>query len=152
MKGAHLYDRLFEHSHGLTVWRARKGHGTFLTLELGGRITPRSSLGDDTRGTLRLWIYLCDWTLENGDDVMLSSDSPTRDYAPTLALLVSRTLEGITPSEEPFGLALHFSRGLTLRLRADVELYDAEDDILLAFEEGHSVICCSPERGVYLSE
>lgn len=49
---------------GQRCWRARRGHGTFLTLELGAPVSELLPSGRAViHGEWHLWLYCCAWTL-----------------------------------------------------------------------------------------
>lgn len=56
---------------GVRSWSSQIGHGTFLTMDLGGRvITP----GEHVHGEFHLWVYGGAWMIRSGDTVLGTSD------------------------------------------------------------------------------
>lgn len=134
---------------GAPVWSARRGHGTFITIDLGDPIEEQGRQGTFVHGALHLWVYLCTWTLEHGPATLLTSEA-LDDADATLAGLVGRTLRAVTASRDGRRLDIEFSDGWTLRLRAH-RAYAPDDDLLIVFEQGRPVLSWSVEGGA-LSE
>lgn len=70
---------------GQRPWRARLGHGSFLTFDFGKRI----KWGAHWRGEWHLWIYQANWSLWHGERKLADSGSERR-----IIDLAVRRLEG----------------------------------------------------------
>ena len=55
-------------------WKAKLGHGSFLTFEFGRRVRDRGHV----HGEWHLWIYQSNWVLLHGDRELANSDSDRR--------------------------------------------------------------------------
>jgi hypothetical protein len=55
-------------------WKAKLGHGSFLTFEFGRRV----KVNGHFHGEWHLWIYLAQWTLLHGNRKLADSDSDRR--------------------------------------------------------------------------
>ena len=135
------------------IWRAKKGLGSFLVLDLGERRQVLRRAGDTMeRGSLQIWVQYCHWALrDERGSVLLDSGAPDSAYADALERLDGARLEslGLSPSGE---VLLCCSCGLSLAMAADLAEYEREDDFLTIYEEGREPLSYSPARGVYSGE
>ena len=60
---------------GQKAWGASLGVGSFITLEFGVPL-PRRGKHGRTHGEWHLWIYMCGWRLEKGNEVLGASEDP----------------------------------------------------------------------------
>jgi hypothetical protein len=51
---------------GHRCWSAKRGHGTFLTFEIGERLVEDTKRGPREVGAYHLWIYLAQWKIVAG--------------------------------------------------------------------------------------
>lgn len=87
-------EAVFRPLFGKIAWQVKKGHGSFLTFEFGSPsliidepVAPRSNRTDrenralarrriTPRGEWHLWIYCCDWEIEDHGSPLAHSESP----------------------------------------------------------------------------
>ncbi len=51
----------------------KKGHGSFLTFDMGEKISGNKKDGTIFySGSIRLWIYMCDWKVISNDEEILA--------------------------------------------------------------------------------
>jgi hypothetical protein len=61
---------------GAPCWAAKRGHGSFLTFDLGDRVTRVTKRGSREVGAFHLWVYMAEWTLRAGVHEAGSGASP----------------------------------------------------------------------------
>jgi len=74
-------------------WKARLGHGSFLTFEFGRRVKNHGHV----RGEWHLWIYQANWELLHGNRRLANSDSDRRVISVSV-----RRLEDVPLNEVSF--------------------------------------------------
>jgi len=74
-------------------WRAKLGHGSFLTFEFGRRVRNHGHV----RGEWHLWIYQSNWVLLHGKRQLANSDSDRRVMSVSI-----RRLEDVPLNEVRF--------------------------------------------------
>ncbi|NJK31665.1 MAG: hypothetical protein HC927_04190 [Deltaproteobacteria bacterium] len=134
---------LLRHRHS-RAWNARRGIGTFLTIEVGKEVKPDS-------GQLHIWVQYATWTLEfRGHPILSSGSSHATEYAEALANLEGQQLEDIAVHQESghVEVVVSFSSDLALRLSSDQENYETEDDMISLFDT-NIIVSISATRGVY---
>ncbi|MFW7382197.1 MAG: hypothetical protein ACOH5I_25575 [Oligoflexus sp.] len=129
------------------VWQAKKGHGSFLTFDMGEKIerTYETKAGSYLVGSEHLWIYMCQWKLLKGDRLLLDSQTidGAKDCEKILASLVGSRITSIGLSEET--VEIFFSNGIKLELFASC---DQEDEMFILYEEGQPTISYYPTNGL----
>lgn len=114
------------------IWAARKGVGSFVTLDVGGRHEAKPGAGADT-ADLHLWVHLCDWELVKDGAVVLSSSSAERAFSAPLDRLVDQELLGIAVGAAPGELCITIGGGFEFRLAENLDEYESDDDMLILF-------------------
>ncbi|NET57600.1 MAG: hypothetical protein F6K47_15995 [Symploca sp. SIO2E6] len=66
------------------AWGASLGVGSFITLEFGNPL-PSSKERQKTHGEWHLWIYCCAWRIEEGNEVLASSEDPRAKIESSMA-------------------------------------------------------------------
>ena len=140
---------------GAKVVRAKKGVGTFVTIDIGPEI-------GSGRTQLHIWIQYCAWSLVHDGDEILSSDSHSEAYASALNELQGQSLQDIEVlaarmtmgTSQQFNMVyrLVFSGGYTLSMFHDLDNYDAEDDLFTIYDEGQATVAYCPQRGLYFED
>lgn len=135
---------------GLLVWSANKGHGSFVTLDLGRKHKRRTPTGFEyLAGDLRIWFQYCHWSLSSQGRVVLSSESPDNDYQHALAGLVGAQLRSLKFDSSRITFTCEFSEGHLFRARPALDHYLPTSEIATLLEDGRGSVCISPARGVY---
>lgn len=144
--------RWFRPEDDFRVWRADKGVGTFLTIDLLKSETRANNSGrGEGFGDLRLWIYMTDWRLEQRDRLLLSSsESHEHEYSDALIHLLDRSL--LRFDQEAAGLDIQFSDSTTLKVRRNSDEYEADDDLVIVYQSGQPTLGFCSTRGFYEDE
>lgn len=145
-QGGHLAE-LVQRFRGTRVWAAKKGVGTFVTLDLGAKV--KSSPGASTHGALHIWIQYCDWRLVSGQAESLSSYSASEDYGPVLERLVGTELSNISFDRAGGVVSISMTHNWTFFLQPCLQKYEEEDDLVVVFEQGCPPLGINVRDGVY---
>ncbi len=151
MKEKRLLRGILSRNEGQRVWRVQQGYGSFLTVDVGKRVTVNGRKGQKIeRGSMQVWVQYCRWSIRENGAVLLDSDAGG-EPAEVFSKVVGASLRG-------FGLAregcveVTFSRELSLVMTADAAEYDEGDDLFTVFEDGRLPVSYSVRRGVYEGE
>ena len=116
---------------GSLVWDARRGHGSFLTMEFGQpHLSVREPVASASEpgsivhrllsrrhvaivGDWHLWIQHASWSIDLGDKAC-DNDSAPAEVDDVLSLVNGQRLSGVVPSDG--ALFLQFDLGATLRV------------------------------------
>jgi len=135
-----------------SVWNFELWHGSFITLDLGKKIKrkePDGCIGET--GEIHLWIYLCDWALTQNNNLIVSSESDRETIPAVFKKLCSLQLLNIQNNTTDT-LNIIFDNNYILSLKANTDLYEKKDDMLITFIDGKTPIAYSPEKGFYIEE
>lgn len=152
MNGAESLAELTRRQEGGKVWSAKKGVGTFITIDIGAETQEVINGRMVKYGTLHLWVQYCSWSLLYKEKILLSSDSPTADYERALSRVVGLTFLSISVSGNGQGLEIRFSGDMAFNLDPEVGIYEPSDEMLVIFEHGKSPLSCSVEQGAQYEE
>ena len=115
MESTDVIARAFAPLYGAPCWLVREGHGSFLTLEIGG------SRAID-RGEWHLWIYCCAWRVTLDGRRVAHSESDSAVIQAACALLDS--IQYLDVHRKSGGSSFSFSSGANL----DTRPYGKDDD------------------------
>ena len=101
---------------GLPIECAKKGHGSFLTFDLGQRLK-----SEEERREWHVWIYCCYWELFVGDSSLSHCEDEVISIEKAVKRLEGRSIEAIAV-EESGNCIFRFSGGEAL------EIYPWEED------------------------
>jgi len=133
-----------------TVSCAKRGVGSFVTIDVGAKHSRRARDGtSENVADLHVWIHLCDWELVKRGDVLLSSDAPEDAFSSALACVVGATLERIDVGTSRHEVVIVLDEGLQFLLRENLEEYDVEDDLLLLYPYDGEAIGYRSDLGFY---
>ena len=109
-----VFDRCFGPLNGKPCWQARRGHGSFITLEFGepsleirepsepkadASYTVRKLLSRrlvTIRGQWHLWVYCCAWTIFNNSEQLAHSEDNDEAIASAIGFLDGQALIAAT--------------------------------------------------------
>lgn len=132
---------------GSILWSARRGVGSYICLDFGGRHQERGIDGSIRQiGDLHIWVQNCAWKLTVGQ---MSATSDDADFEGVLRSIEGGSLVGISIERRSVSLTIELTPNVRLSLLADLRHYDSEDDLVSLFEFGRGSISLSPDRGVY---
>jgi hypothetical protein len=115
----------------LVVTSAKRGIGSFLTIDLVGE-NDREQPPNATQW--RVWIYLCDWALKEGDVETLDSDCTNNErYDRGLAKLIGKELLRALATDENETCELLFSNDMRLFVDDASDVYGPEQDMIKIF-------------------
>lgn len=150
-RGAAVIRNLVLQSSNRTVWRAQKGVGTFLTLDIGARHLEKNPDGSTIeRSDLHFWVYLCDWTMRRkGHLILASSRSDANEYAVVLSQLIGKALDDVV-ADVSGQVQLHFESGFVLDLAPNLDEYGPDSDLLMVFPWEQKAIGYRSDVGFYV--
>lgn len=126
---------------GQHPWRARLGHGSFLTFDFGPRVVKDGHV----YGTWHLWVYLSNWVLTHNGQQLATSDSNRHQIALAVRRLENVPFTGIELDSKRPNTVFHFDHFRLSVSPADyVENPDRRDEYWLFFMPGDKVITASP--------
>lgn len=99
---------------GLKAWGVTLGVGSFVTLEFGREIPSEKPQGTP-HGEWYLWIYNCDWRLEQGENVFAGSEDPREELKEVVRTLEGRILQSVKVEPPAFDTIFVFEDNLLLR-------------------------------------
>jgi hypothetical protein len=114
----------------LQVTSARRGVGSFLTLDLAEPSPELDSVGSQWS----IWVYLCDWSLRSDGEELLNSDcSDDSSYEHALARLTGGRLLRTEIRDENETAELIFDGGITLFVDDASDIYGENRELLMVF-------------------
>lgn len=133
----------------IPIWQAKKGIGSFLTFDMGDRtvVTKKNGTTYD-KGSIHLWIYLCDWEIRSEGHILAKSDSPDNDITNAVKCFTGERLlaiEKVTSNR----IEIKASKNLVITLAGNNEKYKDEDDFFILYVPGFSV-SYSKKLGFYV--
>ena len=128
---------------GLTVFDAKKGHGSFITCSL--TITPATPAEH-----AYLWVYMCTWKIRVAGEEAARSESPDDVIDSAAAALNDRRIEAlvlhevVAPEGTYHSATMHFSERASLRMdqydhsAADVPIFSVRigEDRWISYDSG----------------
>lgn len=134
----------------LPCWQVKRGYGTFLTLDMGERVSKKKKDGSKyLQGSVHLWIYLCDWrVLCEAVEIASSETIDSEEISGNINQLLGKRLLDIQFDKEEQDVSLIFSDNYTIVLSRDDDKFDADDDFFKLFLPDETVIGCT-SRGLY---
>ncbi len=136
------------------IWQARGGWGGFLTFDMGEKIKNPST--DDQappyRGSVHLWIYLCDWVLYREDEEILSSEVVFNEKIFNLALSPLNNANLIYIKEVNSDIEITFSNDCKLHLMPNLDWSNEDADLFILYVQNHPTISYSLARGFHMGE
>lgn len=100
---------------GQRPWDVSLGHGSFLTMDFGGKRPERwSSL--PARGDWHLWVQHVAWRLEQAEAVLAACEDPRPELAIAVKVLQGRTLQAMEVRTPALETTMTFEDGIVLRL------------------------------------
>ena len=134
--GAH-----FEELKGQRPWRARLGHGSFLTFDFG----PKVAKDGHRHGAWRLWIYLSNWVLTHNGRQLATSDSNRHQIELAVRRLESVPFTGIGYAAEKVTTLFRFEDFHLSVSPADyIEKPNQRDEYYFLFMPGDVVLTVGP--------
>ena len=110
---------------GKRAWQPNQGIGSFLTFEFGAKIPEKpvkSKLLQRIRkdpwpdcGEWHLWIYMCAWRIERGNEVLASSEDDRSKIGTALQSLDDRILSSVKILSESLDTSFIFGNEIVLR-------------------------------------
>ena len=100
---------------GKTAWGVSLGVGSFVTLEFGNPIQQSVEL-QRTHGEWHLWIYCCEWRLEEGDKVLAASEDERTKIETAIQRLEGMALQSIDILRPAWDTIFKFEDDVILRL------------------------------------
>lgn len=122
---------------GKRAWGVSIGVGSFLTIEFGRALAPGRS--GRSRGEWQLWLYGCDWRLEEETRVLVGSEDPRPSLKTGVERLEGLNLLAVRLLPPALDGIFSFEGGVTLRLFA-AETVDMESWKLFTPEQKVAVI------------
>lgn len=123
-----------------TVRKAEQYFGSFVRLTCS---TP-------SNGELEVRVYLADWRLELGERLLADSERLAQDNNPLLAELKGQELLQVLPRGGGSEITLCFSNGMSLQVAANLDEYDKDDELLLAYLDA-ALVKFFPLKGFVLA-
>ncbi len=78
-------------------WQVKKGIGSFLTFDMGERVTSKKRNGNIYySGSIHLWIYLCEWTITRRSKILATSNASDNIIKSSLELINNNMIFEIT--------------------------------------------------------
>jgi len=134
------------------IWRAQKGAGSFLTLDMGGVIEKKRKNGTLKEvGELHLWVYLSDWVLSrDGIEILNSSEEDEKVYEVVLNSLNGSSLVSTKENSNNRSVEFKLNNGCSLSVMANTDIYDAGDDLFVFYINDKETISYSLDKGWYI--
>jgi hypothetical protein len=127
---------------GQRPWRARLGHGSFLTFEFGRRIKE----DHHTHGEWHLWIYQSTWVLNRNDRKLADSDSERRTIEVAVRRLEECDLTDVKFNPQASVTEFQFADFRLVVSPADyIDNPDDQDDYWLFFMPDKTVLSAGPD-------
>ena len=131
----------FDEIKGQRPWRARLGHGSFLTFDFGPRVVRDGRF----HGAWRLWVYLSNWVLTHNGQQIATSDSNRHQMAIAVRRLESVPFTGVDFDSQNQVTVFRFENFRLSVSPADyIENPDPRDEYWLFFTPGDAVLTVGP--------
>ena len=136
----HCFDPLI----GKRPWRASLGWGSFLTFEFGQRVR----VGGFWHGSWHLWLYMCSWTLNSPQGLLVSSDSPRASIGRIIASVGAHPLTNVAIERRARRTTFEFGRRFSLTCTPFSQEEEANNvdpaDYWMLFMPRHMVLVVRP--------
>lgn len=139
-----LYDFLFPFI-GLPVWGSSKGHGSFVTFNLGKPSVELTKFEKRTKGELYIWLYCCNWRIINIDEELAHCESKDKRIDKAVEFIDGQKLMSINIDSEKLRMIFDFDLGGRIYVWNN-ESYGEDTDLVmmrnqkewLSFNNDHS--------------
>jgi hypothetical protein len=136
---------MFEAYMPMQVEKIEKGYGSFITIYLKN---------EKIEGLFKLWIYLCNWDILKGDDLILSSsENDDKKVSNTIIKLKGSFLISIFEYNDDGDVVINvkFENGWNIELYSDTN-YDPDDDFFMFYSPNNKeVVSYSSKKHFYRS-
>lgn len=115
------------------IWQANKGHGSFLTFDMGKRLISKNKDGIEFfSGSTHLWIYLCDWKLTINNQIIAQNEYCANEIISALTCLNEQRMISIIKIDE-ITIDIAFSRKINLILTGNESIYGKDADFFILY-------------------
>lgn len=129
----------------LSPWDVKKGVGSFITFEFGERLTIKKNNESIERGSIHLWIYLCDWEIFNLNKSILCSDNLSDATSDLIKIFIGKRLMDIKVDNISRIIDFVFESELCVKLFF-TQAYEEDDEMFILYV-GKDVYSYSPATG-----
>ena len=134
------------------IWEIKKGHGSFVTYEMGNKIEMKNKDSTKTKGSIHLWLYLCDWSIYKNNVLLLDSNQiDSEQYDLIFKQVNNNQLIDINESKEYKKFEFNIENGYKIITSYNKE-YDDDDDYFNLYILGLKTISYSKLNGLYCEE
>lgn len=134
------------------VQGAKRGVGSFLTLELTEAPRRNSDNSLPSEPALLLWVYLCDWELKRNKEILCDSEQKLCGQGDALLQSFSKlSLLRIVVSGSAETATLKFSDGWELELQEASDLYGKGEDLFRLYKGKGLILSVSHPNGIALA-
>ncbi len=120
MKDLKFVRSLFEKIKEMKARNVQLGHGSFLTIDFGEdilvKVKTRQGVKEFNRGEWHLWVYMCVWRLDIGDEPFIGSDDKREIIKEKIVKLENKKLCNVEIVNKAFDVKLEFEDEITLFL------------------------------------
>ncbi len=131
---------------GLSVWGAQQGHGSFLTLQFG---EPRPA--DPERGAFHLWIYMCAWRVEHGQDLGAASEDSNERIAAALHRLNGQAITAVRFERPSLSTTFEFGDSRLITFENHTDATEDHSEQWMLFRPDNLVLSVGPGSAWSLS-
>lgn len=122
---------------GVRPWASEVGQGSFLTMDLGGRVI---TSGGHVHGEFHLWVTGGAWMIRRGDTVVGTSDDTREVMEPAAASLAGLPVRAIALSVDGRALRVELDGAVTLMVVPWPELELTMERWQLFLPDGHVLV------------
>ncbi|NET59734.1 MAG: hypothetical protein F6K47_27370 [Symploca sp. SIO2E6] len=122
------------------AWGASLGVGSFITLEFGNPL-PSNGEHQQTHGEWHLWIYCCAWRIEEGNEVLASSEDPRAKIELAVRRLEGLALNSIQLMPPAWDTVFNFDEEVFLR---SFSIYSEESEHWMLYMPNGKVLSVGP--------
>lgn len=125
-------EKILQQALKIPVWQVQKGHGSFLTFDMGKKNSSKKKDGTFFEsGSVHLWIYLCDWkVLKNGQEILHSESDPSTAEK-VLNIFNNKEIISITKKDDNI-IEIECTEKTLLILEGN-DSYEKSDDFFILF-------------------
>jgi len=136
---------------GFYVYSAKRGHGSFLILEL---CDPCEKTVSGVEAEYLLWVYLSDWEIYQSQARTLDCDvTDDHLYSKVLSDFIGAKLVDVIVDSEGDAIKFVFDNGGYISLESDLDEYEDSDDLFMLFNRfSGKVLSYSPVKGFYVED
>ena len=122
---------------GQKAWNVSLGHGSFITMEFGVSLLS-DEIDRQPRGEWHLWVYCCAWRLEEGNNVLASSEDSRLELELAVKRMAGLALRSIKIFRPAWDSIFTFEEQVVLRL---FSIYSKEcEHWMLFMPNGNDII------------